>query len=32
MKWFIYYDRSYYDKMNYFGLMGSVCKYSNELS
>ena len=25
MKWFIYYDRSYYDNMNYFDLMGSVC-------
>ena len=27
MKWLIYYDRSHYDNMNYFDLMGSICKY-----
>ena len=31
-KWLSYYDRSYYDNMNYFDLMGSVCKYLNEIS
>ena len=25
MKWLIFYDRSYYDNMNYFDLMGSLC-------
>ena len=32
MKWLIYYDRSFYDKMNYFDLKGSICKYLNEIS
>ena len=34
MKWLIYYDRSYHDHMNYFDLMGSICKYLiiNEIS
>ena len=32
MKWLIYYDRSYYDNMNYFDLMGSICNYLNEIS
>ena len=34
MKWLIYYDRSYYDNLNYFDLMGSICKYLilNEIS
>ena len=27
MKWLIYYDRSYYDKSNYFDMMGSICRY-----
>ena len=26
LKWLIYYDRSYYDNMNYFDLMESICK------
>ena len=26
MKWFCYYDRSYYENINYFDLMGSICK------
>ena len=25
MKWLIYCDRSYYDNMNYFDSMGSIC-------
>ena len=32
MKWLIYPDRCYYDIMNYFDLMGSICKYLNEIS
>ena len=27
MKWICYYDRSYYENINYFDLMGSICKY-----
>ena len=26
IKWLIYYDRSYYDNINYFVLVGSICK------
>ena len=25
MKWICYYDRSYYEKINYYDLMGSIC-------
>ena len=32
MKWLIYYDRSYFDNLKYFDIMGSICKYLNELS
>ena len=32
MKWLIYYDRSYYDNMNYFDFMGFICKNLNEIS
>ena len=32
MKWLIYNDRSYFDNMNYFDLMGSILKYLNEIS
>ena len=32
MKWICYYDRSYYEIMNYYDLMGSICKYLNEIS
>ena len=32
MKWLIYFDRSYYDNMNCFDLMGSVLKCLNEIS
>ena len=31
MKRLIFYDRSYYDNMNYFDLMGSLCKFLNEV-
>ena len=27
MKWICYYDRSYYENINYFDLMGSICRY-----
>ena len=32
MKWVCYYDRSYYENINYYDLMGSVCKHLNEIS
>ena len=32
MKWLIFRDRSYYDNMNYFDLMGSLCNYINDVS
>ena len=32
MKWVCYYDRSFYENINYYDLMGSVCKHLNELS
>ena len=32
MKWICYYDRSYYEKINYHDLMGPVCKPLNEIS
>ena len=31
MKWICYYDRSYYENINYYDMMGSVCKYFNEI-
>ena len=27
MKWICYYDRSYYENINYYDLMASVCRY-----
>ena len=27
-----YYDRSYYENINYYHLMGSICKHLNEIS
>ena len=27
MKWICYYDRTYYENINYYDLMGSICKY-----
>ena len=32
MKWICYYDRSYYENINYYDLMASICKYLNEIS
>ena len=32
MKRICYYDRSYYENINYYDMMGSVCKHLNELS
>ena len=32
MKRIRYYDRSYFENKNYYDLMGSVCKYLNEMS
>ena len=31
MKWICYYDRSYYENINYYDLMGSVCNHLNEI-
>ena len=32
MKWICYYDRSYYQIIKFYDLMGSACKYLNEKS
>ena len=32
MKWLAYYDRSYYEIINYYDMMGSILKSSNEIS
>ena len=32
MKWICYYDRSYYENINYYDLMGSVCIYIIEVT
>ena len=32
MKWICFYDRSYYENINYYDLMGSICKHLNEIS
>ena len=31
MKWICYYDRSYYENINYYDLLGSVCNHLNEI-
>ena len=31
MKWICYYDRSYYENINYYDMMGSICKFLNEI-
>ena len=31
LKWFCYHDRSFYENINYYGLMGSICKHLNEI-
>ena len=34
IKWICYYDRSYYENIDYYDFMGSICKYLilNEIS
>ena len=32
MKWICYYDRSYYENINYYELLGSLCNHLNETS
>ena len=32
MKWICYYDRSFYENVNYYDLMGSLCNHLNEIS
>ena len=32
MKGICYYDRSYYENINYYDLMGSLCNHLNEIS
>ena len=27
IKWICYYDRSYYENINYFDLVGSICEF-----
>ena len=31
-KWICFYDGSYYETINYYDLMGSICKFLNEIS
>ena len=32
MKFICYYDKSYYENINYYDLMGSICNHLNEIS
>ena len=32
LKFIWYYDRSYYENINYYDLMGSLCKYITEIT
>ena len=32
MKWLAFYERSFHESKNYYNLMGSISKYSNETS
>ena len=32
MKWLFHYARSYYDSINYYDLIGSFLKFTNEVS
>ena len=32
MKWICYFDRSYYENINYYDLMGSLCNHLYEIS
>ena len=31
LKWIWYYDRSYYENINYYDLMASICKYNEDI-
>ena len=31
-KWICYYDGSYYEIINYYDLMGSICKYNIDIT
>ena len=32
MKWVCYYDRSYYENINYYDLIVSICRYNIDIS
>ena len=32
MKGICFYDRSYYENINYYDLMGGICKHLNEIT
>ena len=32
MKWICYYDKSFFENINYYDLMGSLCNHLNEIS
>ena len=32
MKWICYYNRSYYEDINYYDLMGSICRYNIDIT
>ena len=32
MKWICYYDRSYYENINYYDLMSSICRYNIDIT
>ena len=32
MKWICYYDQSYYENINYYDMMGSICRYIIEMT
>ena len=32
MKFICYFDRSYYEKINYYDLMGSLCRYITDIT
>ena len=32
MNWICYYDRSYYENINYYDLLGSICRYNNDIT
>ena len=32
MKRICYYDRSYYENINYYDLMGSICRYNIDIT